>query len=119
MSKRTEMFARIAAAMPEDAEVQEWVAKELERAGKSSAKTAERLDMAIEVLKRHVTDGEAVSAKEFAHEVNALFPGENWNTHTASYHLRQLVSKGEAEEVPNEYKKSGPKRYIYAASTVS
>ena len=32
MSKRTEMFARIAAAMPEDAEVQEWVAKELERA---------------------------------------------------------------------------------------
>ena len=24
MSKRTEMFARIAAAMPEDAEVQEW-----------------------------------------------------------------------------------------------
>ena len=25
MSKRTEMFARIAAAMPEDAEVQEWL----------------------------------------------------------------------------------------------
>ena len=67
MSKRTEMFARIAATMPEDAEVQEWVAKELERANKSAAKTAERLDMAIEVLKRHVSEDEAVSAKEFAH----------------------------------------------------
>lgn len=111
MSKRTEMFARIAAAMPEDAEVQEWVAKELERAGKSSAKTAERLDMAIEVLKRHVYDGEAVSAKEFAHEVNALFPGENWNTRTASYYLRLMVERKLAEVVSGE--KSSPKMYFW------
>lgn len=111
MSKRTEMFARIAAAMPEDAEVQEWVAKELERAGKSSAKTAERLDMAIEALKRHVADGEAVSAKEFAHEVNALFPGENWNTRTASYYLRLMVERKLAEVVSNE--KSSPKMYFW------
>ena len=111
MSKRTEMFARIAAAMPEDAEVQEWVAKELERAGKSSAKTAERLDMAIEVLKRHVVDDEAVSAKEFAHEVNALFPGENWNTRTASYYLRLMVERKLAEVVSG--KKSSPKMYFW------
>lgn len=110
MSKRTEMFARIAAAMPEDAEVQEWVAKELERAGKSSAKTAERLDMAIEALKRHVADGEAVSAKEFAHEVNALFPGQNWNIRTASYYLRLMVERKLAEVVSNE--KSSPKMYF-------
>ena len=107
MSKRTEMFARIAAAMPEDAEVQEWVAKELERAGKSSAKTAE----AIEVLKRHVADGEAVSAKEFAREVNALFPGQNWNTRTASYYLRLMVERKLAEVVSGE--KSSPKMYFW------
>lgn len=114
MSKRTEMFARIAAAMHDDVEVQEWVAKELERAGKSSAKTAERLDMAIEVLKRHVADGEAVSAKEFAREVNLQFGvDQNWNTRTAGYYLRQLVLNGVAEEVPYKDKKSGPKMYIY------
>ena len=112
MSKRTEMFARIAAAMHEDAEVQEWVAKELERAGKSSAKTAERLDMAIEVLKRHVTDGEAVSAKEFAHEVNTQFPGQNWNTRTASYYLRLMVERKLAEVRSNE--KSSPKLYFWS-----
>ena len=96
MSKRTEMFARIAAAMPEDAEVQEWVAKELERAGKSSA---------------HVSEDEAVSAKEFAHEVNALFPGQNWNTRTASYYLRLMVERKLAEVVPGE--KSSPKMYVW------
>ena len=111
MSKRTEMFARIAAAMPEDAEVQEWVAKELERAGKFSAKTAERLDMAIEVLKRHVATGEAVSAKEFAIEVNALFPSQNWNTRTASYYLRLMVERKLAEVVSGE--KSSPKMYFW------
>ena len=111
MSKRTEMFARIAAAMPEDAEVQEWVAKELERAGKSSAKTAERLDMAIKVLKSHVAVGEAVSAKEFAHEVNAMFPGQNWNTRTASYYLRLMVERKLAEVVSGE--KSSPKMYVW------
>lgn len=111
MSKRTEMFARIAAAMPEDAEVQEWVAKELERAGKSSVKTAERLDMAIEVLRRHVYEDEAVSAKEFAHEVNVLFPGQNWNTRTASYYLRLMVERNLAEVVPGG--KSSPKMYVW------
>lgn len=111
MSKRTEMFTRIAAAMPEDAEVQEWVAKELERAGRSSAKTAERLDMATEALKRHLTEDEAVCAKEFAHEVNALFPGQNWNTRTASYYLRLMVERKLAEIVPGE--KSSPKMYVW------
>ena len=112
MSKRTEMFARIAAAMPEDAEVQEWVAKELERAGKSSAKTAERLDMALHVIKGHAV--EPVCAKDFAREVNLQFGMEhNWNTRTAGYYLRQLVLSGVAEEVPYEDKKSGPKMYIY------
>ena len=112
MSKRTEMFARIAAAMPEDAEVQEWVTKELERANRSAAKTAERFDMAIEVLKRHVVEDEAISAKEFAHEVNRLFPGQNWNTRTASYYLRMLVERHIADMVHTE-QKSAPKMYIY------
>ena len=112
MSKRTEMFARIAAAMPEDAEVQEWVAKELERAGKSSSKTAERLDMALRAIKGHAV--EPVCAKEFAREVNLQFGMEhNWNTRTAGYYLRQLVLNGVAEEVPYEDKKTGPKMYIY------
>ena len=111
MSKRTEMFTRIAAAMPKDAEVQEWVAKELERAGKSSAKTAERLDMAIEVLKRHVSENEAVSAKEFAHEVNDVFPGQNWNTRTASYYLRLMVERKLAKVMLGE--KSSPKMYFW------
>lgn len=118
MSKRTKMFARIAAAMPEDAEVQEWVAKELERAGKSAAKTQERYDMASCTIRMYATN--PVSAKEFANDINITYdPDDRWSTHTASYYLRQLVSKGEAEEVPNEDKKSGPKRYKYAASTIS
>lgn len=118
MSKRTEMFARIAAAMPEDAEVQEWVAKELERAGKSAAKTQERYDMASCIIRMYDTN--PVCAKDFAHEINITYdPDDRWSTHTASYYLRQLVSKGEAEEVPNEDKKSGPKMYRYAASTIS
>ena len=112
MSKRTEMFARIAVAMPEDVEVQEWVAKELERAGKSSAKTAERLDMALHAIKRHAV--EPVCAKEFAREVNLQFGMEhNWNSRTAGYYLRQLVLKGVVEEVPYEGKKTGPKMYVY------
>ena len=112
MSKRTEMFARIAAAMPEDVEVQEWVAKELERAGRSAAKTQERLDMALRVIKGHVV--EPVFAKDFAHEVNLQFgAAHNWNTRTAAYYLRQLVLNGVAEEVPYEGKKTGPKMYIY------
>ena len=112
MSKRTDMFARIADAMPEDVEVQEWVAKELERAGRSAAKTQERMDMALRVIKGHVV--EPVSAKDFAHEVNLQFgAAHNWNTRTAAYYLRQLVLNGIAEEVPYEGKKTGPKMYIY------
>lgn len=112
MSKRTEMFKRIAKTMPNDVEVQEWVAKELERAGRSAAKTQERLDMALRVIKGHATN--PVSAKDFAHEVNLQFgAGQGWNTRTAAYYLRQLVIKGVAEEMQYEEKKSGPKRYIY------
>ena len=112
MSKRTEMFARIAAAMPEDVEVQEWMAKELERAGRSAAKTQERLDMALQVIKGHAV--KAVCAKDFAHEINLAFgTAQNWNTRTAAYYLRQLVLKGMVEEVPYEEKKTGPKMYLY------
>jgi len=119
MSKRTEMFARIAAAMPDDAEVQEWCSRELDRAGKSAAKTQERYDMASCSIRQHDATN-PVCAKEFADEINRVYdPDNKWSTHTASYYLRQLVSKGEAEEVPNEGKKSGPKMYIYAASTIS
>ena len=111
MSKRTEMLNRIADAMPEDAEVQEWVAKELERAGRSAVKTQKRLDMAIEALKRHISEDEAICAKEFAHEVNRLFPGQNWNTRTASYYLRLMVERKLAEVVSGE--KSSPKLYFW------
>ena len=118
MSKRTNMICRIMNAMPDDAEVQEWCSRELDRAGKSAAKTQERYDMASCSIRMHDTN--PVCAKEFADEINRVYdPDDRWSTHTASYYLRQLVSKGEAEEVPNEDKKSGPKRYIYAASTIS
>ena len=113
MSKRTEMFSRIAAAMPEDVEVQEWVAKELERAGRSAAKTQERLDMAIEVLKNHRYNEDAITAKDFAHEVNSHFPGEKWNTRTASYYLRMLVGRNIAGEADYEYGYKGPKMYVW------
>lgn len=117
MSKRTNMICRIMDAMPDDAEVQEWCSRELDRAGKSAAKTQERYDMASCTIRRHAIN--PVCAKEFADEINITYdPDRKWSTHTASYYLRQLVSKGEAEEVPNEGKKSGPKMYIYAASTI-
>ena len=118
MSKRTNMICRIMDAMPDDAEVQEWCSRELDRAGKSAAKTQERYDMASCSIRMHAAN--PVCAKEFADEINLVYdPDRKWSTHTASYYLRQLVSKGEAEEVPNEDKKSGPKMYIYAASTIS
>ena len=117
MSKRTNMICRIMDAMPDDAEVQEWCSRELDRAGKSAAKTQERYDMASCTIRMYDTN--PVCAKEFADEINTTYdPDDRWTTHTASYYLRQLVSKGEAEEVPNEDKKSGPKMYKYAASTI-
>lgn len=115
MSKRTNMIRRIMDAMPDDAEVQEWCSRELDRAGKSAAKTQERYDMASCSIRMHDATN-PVCAKEFADEINRVYdPDDKWSTHTASYYLRQLVSKGEAEEVS----KSGPKMYIYAASTIS
>ena len=113
MSKRSEMMQRIMDAMPNDAEVQAFCAREIERAGRSAAKTAERLDMAIIVLKNH-TDPEcdAICAKDFAHEVNSYFPGESWNTRTASYYLRMMVDRKLADVVPTSGK-SSPKHYIW------
>lgn len=119
MSKRTNMICRIMDAMPDDAEVQEWCSRELDRAGKSAAKTQERYDMASCSIRVHDATN-PVCAKEFADEINRVYdPDDRWSTHTASYYLRQLVSKGEAEEVPNEGKKSGPKMYIYAAPSAN
>ena len=119
MSKRTNMICRIMDAMPDDAEVQEWCSRELDRAGKSAAKTQERYDMASCSIRVHDATN-PVCAKEFADEINRVYdPDSKWSTHTASYYLRQLVSKGEAEEVPNEGKKSGPKMYIYAAPSAN
>lgn len=119
MSKRTNMIRRIMDAMPDDAEVQEWCSRELDRAGKSAAKTQERYDMASCSIRQHDATN-PVCAKEFADEINRVYdPDDKWSTHTASYYLRQLVSKGEAEEVPNEGKKSGPKMYIYAAPSAN
>lgn len=112
MSKRTNMICRIMDAMPDDAEVQEWCSRELDRAGKSAAKTQERYDMASCSIRMHDATN-PVCAKEFADEINITYdPDDRWSARTASYYLRQLVSKGEAEEVS----KSGPKMYIYAAN---
>lgn len=112
MSKRTNMIRRIMDAMPDDAEVQEWCSRELDRAGKSAAKTQERYEMASCSIRQHDTN--PVSAKEFADEINRVYdPDDKWSTQTASYYLRKLVSKGEAEEVSNDDKKSGPKMYKY------
>lgn len=118
MSTRADMFKRIADAMPQDAEVQEYCAKILANASKSSEKTTKRLDMALHAIKKHAV--EPVCAKEFAREVNLQFGMEDdWNTRTAGYYLHQLVLNGVVEEVPYEDKKTGPKMYKYAASTIS
>lgn len=111
MSKRTDMFKRIMAAMPEDSEVQTWCAAQIEHAGKSAQKTSERLNMAREVIADHVGEDNATYSKEFASEVNARFPGEQWNVRTASYYLRQLVSEGVAQEV-SLAAKGAPKMYM-------
>lgn len=110
MSARTDMFQRIIEAMPQDTEVQEYCARMLASASKSSAKTHERLDMAREAIKHFAAN--AVSAKEFAQFVNRNM-GQNWNVRTASYYLRALVAENKAEVVEREDGKSGPKIYLY------
>ena len=118
MSTRADMFKRIADAMPQDAEVQEYCAKMLANASKSFEKTAVRLEIARTAIKNFAAN--AVTAKEFAQFVNTnCNPDQDWNTRTATYYLRQLVLNGVAEEVPYKDKKTGPKMYIYAASPIS
>lgn len=118
MSVRTDMFKRIADAMPQDAEVQEYCAKMLANASKSSEKTAARLEIARTAIKNFADN--AVTAKEFAQFINTNCNlDQDWNTRTAGYYLHQLVLKGVVEEVAYEDKKTGPKMYVYAASTIS
>lgn len=115
MSKRTEMFKRIMDAMPEDAEVQEYCAKEIERAGRSASKTAKRLNAAIEAIKMCAM--EPVCAKDFAAKVNSVYDDERpWTTRTASYYLRQMVLRNIVEEVEYEDDKKGPKMYAYVGA---
>lgn len=115
MSARTDMFKRIADAMPQDAEVQEYCAKMLANASKSSEKTAARLEIARTAIKNFAVN--PVTAKEFAHFVNSnCNPDQNWNTRTASFYLRELVKNGYAEHVEREDGKSGPKQYIYSVT---
>lgn len=115
MSARTDMFKRIADAMPEDAEVQEYCTKMLASASKSSEKTTARLEIARTAIKNFVVN--PVTAKEFAQFVNTnCNSGQNWNTRTASFYLRKLVEEKCAEYVEREDGKSGPKQYIYSAT---
>lgn len=115
MSARTDMFKRIANAMPQDAEVQEYCAKMLENASKSSVKTKQRFELALTAIKNFAV--EPVCAKEFAHFVNSnCNPDQNWNTRTASFYLRELVKNSYAECVEREDGKSGPKQYIYSVT---
>ena len=112
MSTRTDMFKRIADAMPQDAEVQEYCAKMLANASKSSEKTAARLEIARTAIKNFAVN--PVTAKEFAQFINTnCNPGQSWNTRTASFYLRKLVEEKYAEHVEREDGKSGPKQYIY------
>ena len=116
MSKRNDMIARIKSAMPDDAEVQEWCDKELNRSAAQAEKTSGRLD-ALRIALREVRDehgdGFAVTAKMAASYVNELvapLDGE-WNCRTASYYLRKLVSCGECVEVA--VAKNAPKEYSF------
>lgn len=112
MSTRTDMFKRIAMAMPQDAEVQEYCHKMLASASKSSEKTAVRLEIARTAIKNFVVN--PVTAKEFAQFINTnCNPDRSWNTRTASFYLRKLVEEQCAEYVEREDGKSGPKQYIY------
>lgn len=111
LSNRSRIYIRIMEAMPDDREVQELCAKEIERNEKVAQKSANKLDMALETIKGHAA--EAVGSKDFAREVNLKFnPETRWGARTASYYLRKLVEQGHAEEVVPE-KKGESKKYLY------
>ena len=111
ISTRSRMYARIMDAMPDDKEVQEFCAKEIERNDKVAKKTADKLEMALETIKGHAAV--AVGTKDFAREVNLKFnPETRWGARTASYYLRKLVEQGRVEEIVPE-KKSESKKYLY------
>lgn len=111
VSTKTRLYMRIMEAMYDDAEVVAMCQAEIDRAKKSAEKTADRLATALSVIKFFTDPEKPVCAKDFARKVNQSC-GENWNTRTASYYLRELVKQGVVEEVEVEAK-SAPKHYVY------
>lgn len=110
MSKRTDMIHRIVAAMPDDAEVQVWGTRELERAGKSAARTRERASIAEDTLMCEV---HPVTAKQLAEKINKRYPKQDtWNPRTASYYLSALVKQGKAVYTVSTEKKCREYEYV-------
>lgn len=108
-----DIYTRILAAMPDDAEVVAFCEKKLASSGKSRAKTAERMDITRRVLAKNAfSEDTAMTARDFARKVNELHPEQNWNTRTASYYLSRMAKEGVVEKIAPEKGKSGNLYYL-------
>lgn len=99
-----DVYRRIAAAMPEDAEVQELCAKFFARAEVSDSRTRANLEAVRRVVRSMVSRGtSAVTSKEMAKALTAHTKCA-WSTNKAGYYLRQLASMEDegVERLPDE-----------------
>lgn len=113
VSTKSRMYARIMEAMPQDAEVQEYCKRHIDKIQAGQDKTKTRLDMAMNIAMRYDDVDNPVCAKVVASKVNTdygLAGDDRWTTRTASYYLNQLVKDGKME-VAEEPK--SPKSYYY------
>lgn len=93
-----DVYKRIAAAMPEDQEVQELCAKFFARAEVSDSRTRANLETVRRAVRSMVSRGTStVTSKEMAKYLTA-YTKSAWSTNKAGYYLRQLASM-EGEEV--------------------
>lgn len=92
---RTDMFNRIAEALPEDAEVQEFCTKQLAGTKKSQEK-ADIIEAAVlEILGKLGPSTSTEVARFAAQNGYPLAPGQNgWSSNSVGYYARKLVDGG-------------------------
>lgn len=116
---QSDIYRRIAAAMPSDEEVQALCRKYIERADKSSANRTAKMDAVRRALGQVMgtteTESQGVSAKEVAAWMNEngyatqLCDKGQWSPQGAGYYLRALVKEGTVTEIDGS-----PKTYVLA-----
>ena len=93
MSK-TDMYARIKAAMPEDAEVVEFCDKYLAKADARKNRADMRLQIARKAVEKIDGEHTAKEIADFINENDMAGEGDAWTAPRAVYYLNKLAESG-------------------------